>query len=337
MSRSSTPVSLIVNPCVPTFACSPTDPDPAGKTRRRRDRRKVDRLPEDQACPIQVGSTTSSASVSYAPPASYEYVPTTTRPAPHILLDSDFLDYEEDLDLYDRLPEYDSDYFDYESLHLIFHPSQFGSPPRVSSTRASSPGRSEYTTHLWEPAWPSTRALRVTARGDASAGRALVSVPVSTDSLPTLVHVAVETDSPPHDPHISTNEEVEEVGRSPPPPSHVHVQEEVVRTPPPASHVSVQEEAYQRRPVRGRSMPLSQRGQDLGSSDEPPRSWRHFGMAVRVAIMALVLLSVILFTPDGSQPLHDLASLVTNLRLPPDQSLVILQQRHGIPHRDPGH
>ncbi|XP_061671377.1 uncharacterized protein LOC133498483 isoform X3 [Syngnathoides biaculeatus] len=66
--------------------------DPAGKTRRRRDRRKVDRLPEDQACPINVGSLMSSASVSYAPPAS-----------------------------------------------------QFVSPPRVSSTRASSPGRYKYT------------------------------------------------------------------------------------------------------------------------------------------------------------------------------------------------
>ncbi|XP_061694372.1 uncharacterized protein LOC133510470 isoform X2 [Syngnathoides biaculeatus] len=66
--------------------------DPAGKTRRRRDRRKVDRLPEDQACPIRVGSLTSSTSVSYAPPAS-----------------------------------------------------QFVSPPRVSSTRTSSPGRSKYT------------------------------------------------------------------------------------------------------------------------------------------------------------------------------------------------
>ncbi|XP_061671218.1 uncharacterized protein LOC133498430 [Syngnathoides biaculeatus] len=44
--------------------------DPAGKTRRRPDRRKVDRLPEDQACPIRVGSLTSSTSVSYSPPAS---------------------------------------------------------------------------------------------------------------------------------------------------------------------------------------------------------------------------------------------------------------------------
>ncbi|XP_061677730.1 uncharacterized protein LOC133501784 [Syngnathoides biaculeatus] len=79
--------------------------DPAGKTRRRRGRRKVDRLPEDQTCPIRVGSLTSSASVSYAPPASYEYIPTSTRLAPHILLDSDFLEYEEDRDLYDQLPD----------------------------------------------------------------------------------------------------------------------------------------------------------------------------------------------------------------------------------------
>ncbi|XP_061673930.1 uncharacterized protein LOC133499677 [Syngnathoides biaculeatus] len=70
--------------------------DPAGKTRRRRDRRKVDRLPEDQACPIRLGSLTSSASVSYAPPAS-----------------------------------------------------QFVSPPRVSSTRPTSPCRSKYT-NLYE-------------------------------------------------------------------------------------------------------------------------------------------------------------------------------------------
>ncbi|XP_061663716.1 uncharacterized protein LOC133493832 [Syngnathoides biaculeatus] len=114
--------------------------DPEGKTWRRRDRRKVDRLPEDQACPIRVGSLMSSASVSYAPPARYEYVPNTTRPAPHILLDSDFSEYEEDRDLYDRLPEYDSDYSDYESARPIFHPSQF-----VSSTRTSSPGRFKYT------------------------------------------------------------------------------------------------------------------------------------------------------------------------------------------------
>ncbi|XP_061687321.1 uncharacterized protein LOC133506939 [Syngnathoides biaculeatus] len=119
--------------------------DPEGETRRRRDRRKVDRLPEDQACPIRVGSLMSSASVSYAPPARYEYVPNTTRPVPHILLDSDFSEYEEDRDLYDRLPEYDSDYSDYESARPIFHRSQFVSPPRVSSTRTSSPGRFKYT------------------------------------------------------------------------------------------------------------------------------------------------------------------------------------------------
>ncbi|XP_061698746.1 uncharacterized protein LOC133512830 isoform X4 [Syngnathoides biaculeatus] len=122
--------------------------DPVGKTRRRRDRRKVDRLPEDQACPIRVGSLMSSASVSYAPPARYEYVPNTTRPAPHIL-DSDFSEYEEDRDLYDQLPEYDSDYCDYESARPIFQSSQFVSPPRVSSTRATSPCRSKYT-NLYE-------------------------------------------------------------------------------------------------------------------------------------------------------------------------------------------
>ncbi|XP_061696367.1 proline-rich protein 36-like [Syngnathoides biaculeatus] len=123
--------------------------DPAGKTRRRRDRRKVDRLPEDQASPIRVGSLTSSAPVSYAPPARYEYGPNTTRPAPHILLDSDFSEYEEDRDLYDRLPEYDSDDFDFESLCPALHPSQFVLPPRVSSTRATSPCRSKYT-NLYE-------------------------------------------------------------------------------------------------------------------------------------------------------------------------------------------
>ncbi|XP_061666215.1 uncharacterized protein LOC133495495 [Syngnathoides biaculeatus] len=105
--------------------------DPAGKTRRRRDRRKVDRLLGDQAC--RVGSLTSSASVSYAPPARYEYIPNTTHPAPHILLDSDFSEYEEELDLYDRLPEYDSDDFDYESLYLVFHPSQFVSPHKYNN------------------------------------------------------------------------------------------------------------------------------------------------------------------------------------------------------------
>ncbi|XP_061687058.1 uncharacterized protein LOC133506693 [Syngnathoides biaculeatus] len=85
----------------------------------------------------------SSTSVSYAPPARYEYVPNTTRPAPHILLH--FSEYEEDHDLYDRLPEYDSDEFEYESARPIFHPSQFAPPPRVSSTRATLPGRSKYT------------------------------------------------------------------------------------------------------------------------------------------------------------------------------------------------
>ncbi|XP_061693931.1 uncharacterized protein LOC133510182 [Syngnathoides biaculeatus] len=119
--------------------------DPAGKTRRRRDRRKVDRLSEDQACPIQVGSLMSSTSVSYAPPARYEYVPNTTRPAPHILLDSDFSEYEEDRDLYARLPEYDSDDFDFESLCPAFDPSQFAPSSRVSSTRATSPARSKCT------------------------------------------------------------------------------------------------------------------------------------------------------------------------------------------------
>ncbi|XP_061688777.1 uncharacterized protein LOC133507586 [Syngnathoides biaculeatus] len=119
--------------------------DPAGKTRRRRDRRKVDRLPEDQACPIRVGSLTSSASASYAPPARYEYVPNTTRPAPHILLDSDFSEYEKDRDLYDRLAECDSDDFDFESLCPAFHPSQFAPPPRVPSIRTSSPGGYKYT------------------------------------------------------------------------------------------------------------------------------------------------------------------------------------------------
>ncbi|XP_061677800.1 uncharacterized protein LOC133501812 [Syngnathoides biaculeatus] len=155
--------------------------DPAGKTRRRRDRRKVDRLSKDQACPIRVGSLTSSASVSYAPQAKYEYVPTTTRSVPHILLDSDFSEYEEDHDLCDRLPEYDSDYSDYESARPIFHPSQFVSPPRVSSTRASSPGGYKYTnpfegTRLAIYPGPPRdgqrrrpgRALRCTSRGAAT-------------------------------------------------------------------------------------------------------------------------------------------------------------------------
>ncbi|XP_061691293.1 uncharacterized protein LOC133508840 [Syngnathoides biaculeatus] len=108
-----------------------------------------------------------------------------------------------------------------------------------------------------------------------------------------------------------------------PPPSHVPVQEEVAMAMPPPFHVPVQED--RRRPVRGLLLTsLSRWRQELGSSVEPPRSWRDFGMAVMVmvAILALVLLSIILFAPDGSQPLHDLASLVTNPRLPPDQASV---------------
>ncbi|XP_061698506.1 calphotin-like [Syngnathoides biaculeatus] len=71
------------------------------------------------------------------------------------------------------------------------------------------------------------------------------------------------------------------------PPSHVPVQEGVVLAPPP-SHIPVQEE--------------------LGSSVEPPRSWRDF----EVAVMALVLLSIIFFAPECAQPLQDLGSLATN-------------------------
>ncbi|XP_061699975.1 uncharacterized protein LOC133513324 isoform X2 [Syngnathoides biaculeatus] len=141
-------------------------------------------------------------------------------------------------------------------------------------------------------------------------------------------HVAVQEEeevalTPPS--HVAVQEEV----AMSPPPSHVAAQEEVAISPPP-SHVPVQE--YQQRPVRGRPTPLSR--QELGSSVEPPRSWRDFGMAVMVAVMALVLLSVILFAPEGSQPLHDLASLVTNPRRPPDQASVATSpwssRNHGV-------
>ncbi|XP_061699851.1 uncharacterized protein LOC133513264 [Syngnathoides biaculeatus] len=96
--------------------------------------------------------------------------------------------------------------------------------------------------------------------------------------------------------------------------SHVAVQEVVIVSP--ASHIAVQEEAMVSPPSHGDVQ------EELGSSVEPPWSWRDFGMAVMVAVMALVLLSIILFAPDGSQPLHDLASLVTNPRLPTDQASV---------------
>ncbi|XP_061698107.1 uncharacterized protein LOC133512463 isoform X2 [Syngnathoides biaculeatus] len=95
---------------------------------------------------------------------------------------------------------------------------------------------------------------------------------------------------------------------------HAAVQEEVMAMVSPPSHAAVQEE--------------------LGSSVEPPRSWRDFGMAVRVAVLALVLLSIILFAPEGSQPLQDLESLVTNPRLPPDQASVATSPwsscNHGV-------
>ncbi|XP_061674945.1 uncharacterized protein LOC133500370 [Syngnathoides biaculeatus] len=146
-------------------------------------------------------------------------------------------------------------------------------------------------------------------------------------------HVAVQEvvmAMAPRPPHVPVQEEVELVML--PPPSHVPVQE--VATVPQPPHVPVQE--YQRRPVRGRPTPLSRRRQELGSSDEPPRSWRDFGMPemVMVAVMALVLLSIIPFASDGSQPLHDLASLVTNPRLPPDQASVATSpwssRNHGV-------
>ncbi|XP_061677284.1 uncharacterized protein LOC133501488 isoform X2 [Syngnathoides biaculeatus] len=117
---------------------------------------------------------------------------------------------------------------------------------------------------------------------------------------------------------------VQEEEAIPPPPSRVPVQEEVAMSPPP-SCVPVQE--YQQRPVRGRPTPLSQQRQELGSSVEPPRSWRDFGMAVMVAVMALVLLSIILFAPEGSQPLQDLASLEQL----PASAWFLLQ--HLVPHR----
>ncbi|XP_061683166.1 uncharacterized protein LOC133504672 [Syngnathoides biaculeatus] len=214
---------------------------PGGKTRRRRDRRKVDRLPEDQACPIRVGSLMSSASVSYAPPARYEYIPNMTRPAPHILLDSDFSEYEQDRDLYDRLPEYDSDYSDYESARPIFHPSQFVSPPCVSSTQTSSPGRFKYTnpyegTHLAiypEPPRGGQRrrpgralpgdfrcAATKTSSSHSSPATAKLADPQLVAKLPAQreeespnheslrremphqAHVAVETDPPPRHSHV---------------------------------------------------------------------------------------------------------------------------------------
>ncbi|XP_061666932.1 uncharacterized protein LOC133495896 [Syngnathoides biaculeatus] len=102
------------------------------------------------------------------------------------------------------------------------------------------------------------------------------------------------------------------------PPSHVAVQEVVMAMVSPPSHVAVQEVVMVRVSPPSH-VPVQE---ELGSSVEPPRSWRDFGMALRVAVMALVLLSITLFAPEGSQPLQDLASLVTNPRLPPDQASV---------------
>ncbi|XP_061668496.1 uncharacterized protein LOC133496666 isoform X2 [Syngnathoides biaculeatus] len=226
--------------------------DPAGKTRRCRDRRKIDRLPEDQACPIRVGSLMSSASVSYALPPSYEYVPTTTRPAPHILLESNFSEYEEDRDLYDQLPEYDSDDFDYESLCPVFHPSQFVSPPCVSSTRASSRGRSKYTnpcevTRLAiYPGPPRSGQRRRPGRALPCASRGAPTKPnpnprqlhgeVGMVPPPRQPHVAVETDPPLRDSHVEVlavpSRAYAAVGTDPlPRHAHVSVSTDSLRTP----------------------------------------------------------------------------------------------------------
>ncbi|XP_061686108.1 uncharacterized protein LOC133506208 [Syngnathoides biaculeatus] len=148
-------------------------------------------------------------------------------------------------------------------------------------------------------------------------------------TVPQPPHVAVqEVAMGPLPSHVPVQEEVV---MPLPPPSHVPVQEEVAMSPPP-SHVPVQE--YQRRPARSRPTPLSRRRQELRSSVEPPLSWRDFRMAVMVVVMAWVLLSIILFTPDVSQLLHDLALLVTNPRLPPDQASVATNpwssRNHGV-------
>ncbi|XP_061690758.1 uncharacterized protein LOC133508573 [Syngnathoides biaculeatus] len=131
-------------------------------------------------------------------------------------------------------------------------------------------------------------------------------------------HVAVQEEamvSPPS--HVAVQEEAMVS-----PPSHVAVQEEVMVSPP--SHVAVQEEAMVSPPSHVEVQ------EELGSSVEPPWSWRDFGMAV----MALVLLSIILFAPDGSQALQDLASLVTNPQLPTDQPSVATNPwsscNHGV-------
>ncbi|XP_061676831.1 uncharacterized protein LOC133501237 isoform X2 [Syngnathoides biaculeatus] len=453
--------------------------DPAGKTRRRRDRRK-------------------------APPARYEYVPNTTRLAPHILLDSDFSEYEEDRDLYDRLPDTRTSSpgrnRQTRSWWRSFQPrgrrsrcfngctaSSRGSGDRPDAASHCCPGGGDVSTAASRPCSgvPVATArgrspfllCRRPARGCSPfllcRQRARPYVPVQEVATVTLTlpsHVAVqEAATVPQLPHVPAQEEVELVMLPPPshvpvqevatvpqpphapvqeevelvmlpPPSHVPVQEEVVLAPPshvavqevamvsppshvavqevamvlppshiavqevamvsppsrvavqeevmvsPPSHVAVQEEAMVLPPshvaVQEEAMVSSpshvdvqeeamvsppshvavqeeakvsppshvavqeeamgsppshvEVQEELGSSVEPPWSWRDFGMAV----MALVLPSIILFAPDGSQPLHDLASLVTNPRLPTDQASVATNPwsscNHGVGGSRPG-
>ncbi|XP_061673784.1 uncharacterized protein LOC133499604 [Syngnathoides biaculeatus] len=126
--------------------------------------------------------------------------------------------------------------------------------------------------------------------GDAAAGSLPSHVAVQEGAvLAPLSHVAVQEGA----------EEVEFVMLLPP--SHVAVQEGAVLAP--ASQVAVQEGVVLAPPPS--HVPVQE---ELGSSVEPPRSWRDFG----VAVMALVLPSIIFFAPECAQPLQDLASLATN-------------------------
>ncbi|XP_061667224.1 uncharacterized protein LOC133496065 isoform X2 [Syngnathoides biaculeatus] len=80
----------------------------------------------------------SSPTLSPAPPLCHDYFQTTTPSPLHIILDSDFLNYEEDLNLYDLLPDSDSDNKFEFSLPVISL-NEFVSWSHASSSHVSSP------------------------------------------------------------------------------------------------------------------------------------------------------------------------------------------------------
>ncbi|XP_061663223.1 uncharacterized protein LOC133493633 isoform X6 [Syngnathoides biaculeatus] len=230
-------------------------------------------------------------------------------------------------------------------------------PPRqvhVAVGTDSPPCQAHVAVETDPPPRHSHEVLAVPSRAHAAVGTDPLPrhahVSVSTDSLPTLVHVALETDSPPRHAHIAVSTNALQVHVAVgtdlmlPPPSHVAVQEVAMVMGSPPSHVAVQEVAMAmvsapcHVPVQEVAMvsppshvPVQE---ELVSSVEPPWSWRDFGMAVMVAVMALVLRSIILFAPEGAQPLPDLTSLVTNQRVPPDQASVATRpwssRNHGV-------